>query len=173
MQCVDCHRNGADHMMVRGYEGEFDGPRCCRRGREAGSGYHDAHLRRLSLRLARAARGGRTPRRARYTAVCRRFIFDKLTCTACHSGPHADRTRRRWCKPRWPTSSACRGIRPIDAAAPTIQQPVFMRVNATGEFVDEEGRLDGKIAPHRMVGSVVLGAAWVRMRRSRRFRPIR
>ena len=24
MLCVDCHRNGADHMMVRGYEGEFE-----------------------------------------------------------------------------------------------------------------------------------------------------
>ncbi|MCP4644578.1 MAG: cytochrome c3 family protein [bacterium] len=80
MTCVDCHRNGLDHDMVRGFEGEETDPfnatlscRGCHMGDETAPGGH--------------AMGGRfmapTPKHLGLPAV----HIEKMTCTSCHSGP--------------------------------------------------------------------------------------
>jgi hypothetical protein len=83
--------------------------------------------------------------------------FDKLTCTACHSGPApADATTlvqtamaHKLGLPRHHT---------VDAAAPTIQQPVFLRVDNRGKLAPEDDETS-KIAPHR----IVFPSFWGRM----------
>jgi hypothetical protein len=72
MSCVDCHRNGLDHKIVRGYEGE---PRP--EGETVAqtltcAGCHDAGRLGSPVPLHK----GLPP-----------IHFEKLTCTACHSGP--------------------------------------------------------------------------------------
>jgi hypothetical protein len=141
MLCVDCHRNGADHMMVRGYEGEF-----ADRAAIAGTGSKpDPTIRTLTCAGCHYGTetlpGGRNaaPRPVHHGMPT--LHFDKLSCTACHSGPlPADATSLVQ------TAMAHRlGLErheTHDAAAPTIQQPVFLRDEKTG-----------KMTPHRVVRS--------------------
>ncbi len=132
MQCVDCHRNGLDHRMVRGYEGEaqeYDNPgaatltcKGCHLGEDSEEGV------RAAGRL-----GAPVPDHVGIPPV----HFQKLTCTTCHSGP-------------WPAERAypvktsrahalgTHRVNRGDAALPHIVAPVFV----------EQG--DGVIAPHKM-----------------------
>jgi hypothetical protein len=80
MLCVDCHRNGLDHLMVRGYEGEMrdsihaaDGSLTCR----------GCHLGESNGAEVAARRRAPRPEHAGIPPV----HFDRMTCTACHSGP--------------------------------------------------------------------------------------
>jgi hypothetical protein len=150
MLCVDCHRNGADHMTVRGYEGEaalrhddtIATLTCagCHYGKEGPPGSHDAssgdHTRTTFVPTALGSRLA-APRPVHKGLPT--LHFEKLTCTACHSGP-------------WPednttgaqTSMAHRLGLPrhhhSDDAAPVIQEPVFLR--------DEQTK---KVGPYRMI----------------------
>ncbi|MEA2735658.1 MAG: hypothetical protein QOE14_2109 [Humisphaera sp.] len=147
MSCVDCHRNGPDHMMVRGYEGEFDD-----RAAIAGA-KPDPTITTLSCAGCHYgtdnASGGRNAAPRPLHKGLPTLHFDKLSCTACHSGPApADATTlvqtamaHKLGLPRHHT---------VDAAAPTIQQPVFLRVDKRGLPIDEEAE-GAKIAPHRMI----------------------
>jgi hypothetical protein len=108
MVCVDCHRNGLDHMIVRGYEGESrdrtisdaaidlrvkiiqrdnatlsadDAGKLARRQLETESGRIDT-LTCSGCHLSGRA-GSPRPIHKGMPAV----HFEKLTCTACHSGP--------------------------------------------------------------------------------------
>ncbi|MDG2221321.1 MAG: hypothetical protein P8L85_08080 [Rubripirellula sp.] len=84
MDCVDCHRNGIDHHIVRGFEGE-DHPsgvavetlscRGCHLGAEEGQDESIA-LRPGRLGSPRPLHVGLPP-----------LHFEKLSCTACHGGP--------------------------------------------------------------------------------------
>jgi hypothetical protein len=56
----------------------------------------------------------------------------------------------------------------VDAAAPAIQEPVFLRVNRKGETVEED-TAGTKIAPHRMV----VPSFWGRMGADGKIKPIR
>jgi hypothetical protein len=108
MACVDCHRNGLDHRIVRGYEGEV-------RDRSVSEGMMDLRARMLrrddaTLSEEQARRLARRQLQAELglveTLSCRgchesgRFgsprlthkglppiHLEKLSCTACHSGP--------------------------------------------------------------------------------------
>ena len=134
LECVGCHRNGIEHDMVRGYEGESkdygrlesEAFTCanCHLGKEAvkgGRGY--------SGRL-----GAPFPKHNGFPKV----HFDRLSCTVCHSGPlPAEQPARVR------TSRANRlgifGIARWATDMPAIVEPVFIR------------GLDKKLAPHRVM----------------------
>ncbi|MCK5558174.1 MAG: hypothetical protein KAJ01_07345, partial [Candidatus Hydrogenedentes bacterium] len=133
LQCVDCHRNGLDHMMVRGYENEVlelgdqtvaeFSCRGCHLG--IGDAQNSAQVGRLGA--IRPVHKGLSP-----------VHLEKLACTACHSGTQVE------VKPaRVRTSRANRlgiyGKARWDTAAPYIAEPVFIKGP------------DGKLAPHRMM----------------------
>jgi hypothetical protein len=147
LKCVDCHRNGIDHNIVRGYEDE-----------EAASTNHLAavtscegcHLGQEESSSPVAGRlGAPVPKHAGIPPV----HFERMTCTACHSGP-------------WPqektvltkTSRAHRlgtiGVNKSQEALPHINSPVFAEHDSIGtnEVIGERVIMRaGKIAPHKMV----------------------
>jgi hypothetical protein len=83
MACVDCHRNGLEHHTVRGYEGEEhpDGAAVqslsCR----------GCHMDETDGHGRATARGGRLGAPKPLHRGLPTLHLDKLTCTACHSGP--------------------------------------------------------------------------------------
>jgi hypothetical protein len=140
MMCVDCHRNGLDHNMVRGYEGEAQAKN---NPAAASLSCKGCHLPDESNEVPRAGRlGAPQPKHAGIPTV----HFEKMTCTACHAGP-------------WPTEKAQRmktsqahalgthGVNRSGAALPHIMSPVFVRED------------NGKIAPHKLFWP----AFWARM----------
>jgi hypothetical protein len=140
LTCADCHRNGIDHQITRGYEGEdkeSDNPLA------ATSSCSGCHLGAGSSKSTTAGRlGAPNPRHAGIPPV----HFRKLSCTACHSGPWPDgqtgliQTSRSH-------GLGLHGVSHSETALPHIASPVF----ATGG--------DGKIAPH----NAVWPAFWARL----------
>lgn len=133
LTCTDCHRNGIDHDIVRGFDDEVSanplaGVLTCR----------GCHLGDDAARDAATALGGRLRAPHPQHRGIPPLHFEKLTCTACHSGP-------------WPQSAAQTfqtsmahglGLALRDRredAPPIIAAPVFARVG------------DGPIAPHRLI----------------------
>lgn len=166
MTCVDCHRNGIDHMVVRGYEGEVadraitedmisirarlllrdDGQLKEPEARKAA----EAQLRKeLGFVETLSCRG------CHYGSEDQKFAgrlgaphpvhtgfppihFEKLTCTACHSGPvptDATQIVHTSLAHKLGLPGPSRG----EGTAPVIVQPVFLR------------DAQGKIAPHKAV----------------------
>ncbi|KPK44056.1 MAG: hypothetical protein AMJ65_04095 [Phycisphaerae bacterium SG8_4] len=132
LTCVDCHRNGTDHEIVRGYEGESE---TSKNPLAATTSCRGCHLPGESGEVPEAGRlGAPVPEHKGLPPV----HLEKLTCTVCHSGP-------------WPgdetilvkTSRAHRlgtiGVNKSHEALPHLVTPVY----ATGG--------DGKIAPHKMI----------------------
>lgn len=132
LTCVDCHRHGIDHNIVRGYTGEA---KASTNELAATSSCEGCHLGEDSASDPTAGRfGAPVPEHRGLPPV----HFEKLTCTACHSGP-------------WPatqtyatkTSMAHRlGTPNVNKARemlPHIASPVFAK------------QADGKIAPHKLV----------------------
>ena len=132
MTCVDCHRNGIDHNIVRGYEGEAAVSQNVLAARSSCKGCHlpgDSSAAPASGRF-----GAPVPEHRGLPPV----HFEKISCTGCHSGP-------------WPgketyltkTSMAHRlgtvGVDKSADALPHIYSPVY----ATQE--------NGKIAPHKLI----------------------
>jgi hypothetical protein len=131
MLCVDCHRNGADHMIVRGYEGEYeDRIRDDEKLADSRAGKADPTITTLSCQGCHYGTntmpGGRNaaPRPVHHGMPT--LHFDELSCTACHSGP-----KRTDAAALVQTSMAHKLGLPrhetVDAAAPVIAQPVFQR----------------------------------------------
>ena len=87
MACADCHRNGIDHHIVRGFEGE-ENPSGKAVETLSCAGCHlgsdDESESGESLITARAGRlGSPKPLHAGLPPI----HFEKLSCTACHGGP--------------------------------------------------------------------------------------
>jgi hypothetical protein len=130
MTCTDCHANGLDHSVARGYLGDTTGKMDKSRATASCAGCHisgtkDAKVGRF---------GAPNPKHVGIPVT----HFDKLSCTTCHSGVTENgdldqvRTSRAnrmgiYGRARWVT------------AQPFIMEPVFVR-NAAG-----------KIEPRRMV----------------------
>ncbi len=78
--CVDCHRNGLDHNIIRGYGTESNNSTNPLAANASCEGCH-------------AGKDVNKPTAGRFAAPTLRHAgiptvhFDKLTCTACHSGP--------------------------------------------------------------------------------------
>jgi hypothetical protein len=132
MICVDCHRNGLDHHMVRGYEGEGTESD---RGANATLTCKGCHLGNGQDVLPSVGR--RRAPRPEHKGIPP-VHFDKLSCTTCHAGSWpGDRTTLV------KTSRAhALGIPKTvrdDDALPHINTPVYMK----------EG--DGKYAPANLL----------------------
>lgn len=171
MTCIDCHRNGVDHMIVRGYEGEVADrtvspdmidlrARLLRRDnaalddaaarKQAGSELQDelglvstlscrgCHYGSDGAKQVAARLGGRLGAPRPVHKGLPPVHFERLTCTACHSGPFpGDQPQAVH------TSLAHKLGLPGPArganTAPLIVETVFLRQD------------DGRIAPNKMV----------------------
>lgn len=139
MTCVDCHRNGLDHEMTRGYEGEL----AAGRSTSAAVSCRGCHLATEKERVfARGRLGAPYPRHAGLPPI----HLEKLSCTACHSGPMPGATTRRL-----KTSQAHRlgglNVNKAPEALPHLYYPVFARQD------------DGTTTPNRLLWP----AFWGRM----------
>ena len=132
MTCVDCHRNGLDHLMIRGYEGE-DAERpgasvaaftCAGCHVDDGDAAAPTNGR---LGAPNPAHRGLPP-----------VHFDKLTCTACHSGPVPTEQAGRVKLSRTHALGTF-GVHKGDDVVPYIMAPVYVKGD------------DGKTAPHRLM----------------------
>jgi hypothetical protein len=157
--CVDCHRNGLDHAIVRGYEGEANDrsisdtmialrTTMLRRGNAALSDDDARNLARRQLQSEEAAletltcRGCHTSGRLGAPRLVHKGLppihLEKLSCAACHSGPFPA------AQPQIVHTSLAHKLGlPAHArgetTAPVILEPVFLRGP------------DGKIAPCKMI----------------------
>ncbi|HDT13732.1 MAG TPA: hypothetical protein ENO03_05170, partial [Candidatus Aminicenantes bacterium] len=134
LACADCHRNGLDHRMIRGYEGEAE---------ETGIP-EAASFTCRGCHLGESAAGKKTVLPGRLGAPVPKHTglplvhFNRLACTTCHSGPKPKEgfTRVR-------TSRANRlgifGVATWSTDTPAIVEPVYAK---------NERR---KIAPQRLV----------------------
>ncbi|MBF0198198.1 MAG: hypothetical protein HQL32_10830 [Planctomycetes bacterium] len=132
MSCSSCHSHGLDHKIHRGYEGEEAHSKSLNAARSSCKGCHspdDTKGRPLAgqFNAPKALHKGIPP-----------VHFDKLSCTACHSGP--------WPKPQTLMSKTSRshamgthGGIPNNDRLPYIQHPVFLPGH------------DGKLTPHRLM----------------------
>jgi hypothetical protein len=93
LTCVDCHRNGLDHMIVRGYRTEAQ-----ERGRPeiAVFSCEGCHLGVGGGDGAETVLGGRYGAPHPLHKGLPPVHFEKLTCTACHSGPWPEMNAKRF-----------------------------------------------------------------------------
>lgn len=139
LTCVDCHRNGLDHSIIRGYEGE---DKVSKNPSAAAFTCRGCHLEIESSSAPVAGRlGAPVPRHAGIPPI----HFDKLTCTACHSG-------------LWPDQKTCRTktsrahglglhfVNKSDDALPHIITAVLAK------------QPTGKIAPHKLLWPAFWGS---------------
>ncbi len=171
MSCVDCHRNGVDHMIVRGYEGELKDRsvtadmielrvKLLRRdnatlGEEAAKqmagqqlnvelgmvetlSCRGCHLGATDAKQATTQLGGRLGAPHPVHKGLPPIHFERMTCTACHSGPFPSQ------KPQIVHTSLAHklglpGPARGENTAPVIVQPVFLRGD------------DDRIAPYKLV----------------------
>jgi hypothetical protein len=138
--CVDCHRHGLDHKMLRGYEGEaeeLNDPHAIALTCEGCHLPAEDDNRYIAGRL-----GAPVPLHKGLPVI----HFEKLSCTACHSGPLPE----EWAMQVKTSRSHALGVHgaPKDSnAAPYIIAPVFAQAG------------DGKIYPQKMV----YPAFWARL----------
>jgi hypothetical protein len=132
LTCVDCHREGVDHNTIRGYPGEAEIS-----GNEmaAASSCEGCHLGEHSASEPTAGRlGAPVPEHKGLPPV----HFEKLTCTACHSGP-------------WPASE------PYMTKTSMAHRLGTPNVNKSREMLPHIASVvfakqaDGKIAPNKIV----------------------
>jgi len=157
LTCVDCHRNGIGHNITRGYEGE---PNVSTNPLVTTSSCEGCHLGEKSSAGPEAGRlGAPVPKHPGIPPV----HFEKLSCTACHSGP-------------WPaqntylakTSRAHRlgtiNVNKSPEALPHIIAPVFAKQRGIYRAPYYLGYpvysviTDGKIAPHKLLWPAFWGA---------------
>jgi len=130
LTCVDCHRNGIEHDIVRGYPGEV-------------ADSNNPLVATTTCKSCHLPEGPDVPEAGRLGAPIPKHVglppvhFERMTCTACHSGPWPGE-KTVWAK----TSRAHRlGTPSVNKAAeslPHIVAPVF-------------AEQDGKILPHKMI----------------------
>ncbi|NIW96491.1 MAG: hypothetical protein GWN20_27565 [Phycisphaerae bacterium] len=130
LTCVDCHRNGLDHDIIRGYEGE------------------DA-VSQNPLAASTSCKGCHTEGRLGAPVPDHPGIppvhFEKLTCTGCHSGPWPKKQAHRG-KTSRAHALGTHGVNKSADALPHIFYPVFAQ---------QEG---GKIAPHKLIWPAFWGS---------------
>jgi len=145
LKCVDCHRNGVDHNIIRGYDKEAD---LSENPLASTSSCETCHLPEGQEEPKTGRLGAPVPRHPGIPTV----HFDRLTCTACHSGP-------------WPgnqtiltkTSRAHRlgtpNVNKAKEGLPHILSPVFASEGPSGAGYERElmATEDGKIAPYKVL----------------------
>lgn len=145
LKCVDCHRNGVEHNIIRGYENEVD---ISQNPLAATSSCESCHLPEGDGEPVAGRLGAPVPTHPGIPSI----HFDKLTCTACHSGP-------------WPAeqtiltkiSRAHRlgtpNVNKAREGLPHIITPVFASQGESGAGYKPELLTtdNGKIAPYRIL----------------------
>jgi len=132
LTCVDCHRNGVDHNIVRGYEGEEEVSNNPLALLSSCEGCH------------KGVDGTEQPRGGRLAAPVpdHRGIpphhFTRLTCTACHSGAWPENNSKRVRTSRAHILGVEKVRLPKDAL-PHIISPVFIK------------QTNDKIGPHHLI----------------------
>ena len=142
LKCVDCHRNGVEHNIVRGYAEESANSS---NPLAATSSCEGCHLSEGKDQPQAGRLGAPVPKHTGLPPI----HLKKLTCTACHSGP-------------WPgkktiltkTSRAHRlgtpNVNKAQEVLPHIVSPVFARQGGQPQAQLGDG-LAGKIAPHKVI----------------------
>jgi hypothetical protein len=131
MTCVDCHRNGLDHSIIRGYEDDPD----VANSQAAALSCRGCHLANEEARnFARGRMGAPSPRHMGIPPI----HFEKLTCTACHSGPKPGADTHRLITSQAHKLGGYGDIKTKDSL-PHLHYPVFA------------SREDGKTAPNRLM----------------------
>lgn len=130
LKCVDCHSNGLPHNITRGYAGE---PNDNNNVLAAVSSCQGCHL----------GKDSNTPVAGRFAAPVPKHVglppthIEKLSCTACHSGPWpADETVRT--KAARAHAIGVSGANKSGDVLPHLTYPVFAKGH------------DGKIAAHKL-----------------------
>ncbi len=140
LTCVDCHRNGIEHDIVRGYEYEVTANPAA-----ASLTCRGCHLGEENAADPAARLGGHLraphPQHNGIPAI----HFERLTCTACHSGSWPKETASMF------QTSMAHGLgvpsrTRSDASPPEIVAPVFA------------SQPNGTIAPHKAVWPAYWGA---------------
>jgi len=132
LRCVDCHRNGIDHQISRGYPGQSEDPNHAWTAKLTCEG---CHLPPDRADLQEGSRmGAPRPEHKGLSLV----HFDKLACTACHSGP-LPRAQAGLVKTSRAHALGTTYANKADRALPHIVYPVFAR------------QADGKIAPCKLI----------------------
>ena len=123
LSCVDCHRNSLDHNIIRGYECE-------------------EFISANPLAATSSCEGCHTTGRLGAPEPQHPGIppahFDRLTCTACHSGSWPDKKTHR-VKTSRAHGLGTLNINKSNDVLPHIIYPVFAK------------QQDGKIAPHKLL----------------------
>ncbi len=142
MACVDCHRNGIAHHTVRGFEGEQH-PTGMKVETLSCRGCHMDDRRDRSMTLGFGGSGRLGAPKPLHKGLPPLHI-EKMSCTACHSGPIPTDTVQRF------QTSLAHGLDKPDHyeadAAPGIVAPVFIKREVTGN----DGQKHDVIYPHRM-----------------------
>ena len=124
LTCVDCHRNGLDHNIIRGYE--------CEPGGEE---------KRVDLTATTTCKGCHTTGRLGAPVPEHPGIppvhFEKLTCTACHSGPWPEKETHR-SKTSQAHALGTHSSNKSADALPHILYPIFAQAG-------------DKITPHKLI----------------------
>lgn len=125
--CTDCHRNGVDHKLSRGEEtadGYLASLSC--------KGCHLGVADELTPQGGRL--GAPVPRHAGIPPI----HFEKMNCTACHSGTWPEESVGRWRTARI-HKLGLHGLHKVDLRLPHVYAPVLLKGD------------DGKIGPHYLV----------------------
>jgi hypothetical protein len=142
LTCADCHRNGANHAITRGDVEKSGGGK----GTAATMSCRGCHLGDATADPVAAQKGGRlgAPRPTHPGIPI--IHFDKLACTACHSGPMptADTTLVRTARIH---KLGLHGKHAVSLKLPHVQWPVFVR------------GADGKIAPNKLMWPAFWGTS--------------
>ena len=131
LNCVDCHRNGIDHNVTRGYEGEYE---ISDNSLAALSSCRGCHVGTEDDEFSAGRLGAPKPKHAGIPVI----HFESLSCTACHSGPIPKQNTIRSKDARAHKLGAY-GSNKSERAAPHIVYPVYARQD------------DNKIAPSKLV----------------------
>jgi len=141
LKCADCHRNGLDHAIIRGYEGE-----AAETGRRSAASFtcRGCHLGEDldGNRVPPGRMGAPRPAHKGLPLV----HFKRLACTVCHSGTAPDKRPTRVRTSR-ANRLAVHGVAQWWTESPAIFEPAFAR--------------DGNelLTPHRLLWP----AGWVRL----------
>jgi hypothetical protein len=140
MSCSDCHRNGLDHQTVRGFPAEQHPS-----GAQAASlscvGCHLGNQSDLTVQAGRL--GAPQPAHRGLPPV----HFEKLTCTACHSGTGLDSVVPRQLQSM--THRLGEHVKRTGLELPAIHGDVMLPVDEAGQRVASADQ--GRYAPHRML----------------------
>jgi len=132
MKCVDCHHNGLDHRINRGYDGEIISDAT---GKNTDFTCEGCHLKETD----KADKDiGTIPAPRPVHRGLPLIHFERLTCTACHAGEWPLEETRR-IKTAISHGLGVKGINKSEQILPHVISPVLAEQS------------DGKIAPHNLI----------------------